>query len=552
MQSLVREGVEVVFGIPGIHTSGIITALRDEPSIRMVTTRHEAGASHMADGYARAAGKPGVVLVVPGAGLYNAATGLATAFARSSPVLAIAGQIPRGQIGKDIGAYHEVADQPSVVRPVTKWQRQVLRPREIPDAVCEAFRQMRTGRPRPVLLEIPPDTGVEQEEVVLRHPAKFSRIVPSQEHLWGAAHVIANSRLPLIFAGGGVALSGAEEALLALVEASNIPVVTSAGGKGAIPDRHPLCYGSCLSPAGERPEMNQLFDVMQSADVVIGIGTRFSLGNPAGESSTLININIDDSELTRIQSNTIPLHGDARATIDALLDCLVEAGAGKRPSPAAAVKAARRLIAYHDIRHKEPQYPILDAMRNSIPEDTFIVWDSTKFGYYARTHYQVNCPKTFMDSGYSFNLGFSFPSAIGVKVARPERPVVSIIGDGGFLFCSSELSTAVKYGINTTTVVFRDDSYGNVAYDLDEFFAGTYGTDLLNPDLVKFAESFGAIGMRTDDPLELGTLLPRALECQAPVIIDVPVKDMPLPRAKLQAHLPSVPWVVPQEGLIDS
>lgn len=552
VQSLVREGVEVVFGIPGIHMSGIITALRDEPSIRMVTTRHEAGAAHMADGYARAAGKPGVVLVVPGAGLYNAASGLATAFARSSPVLAIAGQIPRGQIGKDIGAYHEVANQPSVVRPVTKWQRQVLRPREIPDAVCEAFRQMRTGRPRPVLLEVPPDTGVEKEEVVLRNPAKNTRIVPSQEHLWGAAHVIARSRLPLIFAGGGVALSGAEEALLALVEATNIPVVTSAGGKGAIPDRHPLCYGSCLSPAGERPEMNQLFDVMQSADVVIGIGTRFSLGNPAGESSTLVNINIDDSELTRVQSNTIPLHGDARATIDALLDCLVEAGAGNRPSPAAAVKAARRLIAYHDIRHKEPQYPILDAMRNNIPEDTFIVWDSTKFGYYARTHYQVNCPKTFMDSGYSFNLGFSFPSAMGVKVARPDRPVVSIIGDGGFLFYSSELSTAVKYGINTTTVVFRDDSYGNVAYDLDEFFAGTYETDLLNPDLVRFAESFGAIGMRADDPLDLATLLPLALDCQAPVIIDVPVANMPLPRAKLQAHLPSVPWVVPQEGLIES
>lgn len=298
--------------------------------------------------------------------------------------------------------------------------------------------------------------------------------------------------------------------------------------------------------------MNQLFDVMQSADVVIGIGTRFSLGNPAGESSTLININIDDSELTRVQSNTIPLHGDARATIDALLDCLVEAGAGNRPSPAAAVRAARRLIAYHDIRQQEPQYPILDEMRNSIPEDTFIVWDSTKFGYYARTHYQVNYPKTFMDSGYSFNPGFSFPSAMGVKVAKPDRPVVSIIGDGGFLFYSSELSTAVKYGINTTTVVFRDDSYGNVAYDLDEFFSGTYETDLLNPDLVKYAEAFGAVGMRTEDPLELGTLLSRALECQAPVIIDVPVADMPLPRAKLQAHLPSVPWVVPQEGLIES
>ncbi len=552
VKSLVREGVEVVFGIPGIHMSGIITALRDEPEIRMVTTRHEAGAAHMADGYARASGKPGVVLTVPGAGLYNAATGLATAYARSSPVFVIAAQIPRPQIGKNLEVYHEVADQPSVVRPVTKWQRLALRPREIPDAVCEAFRQMRTGRPRPVLLEIPPEAGVEREEVALRNPAQYSRIVPSQEHLRNAAHVIANSRLPLIFAGGGVGLSGAEEALLALVEATNIPVITSSGGKGAIPDRHPLCYGACLSPAGERPEMNQLFEVMQSADVVIGLGTRFSLGNPAGEASTLVNINIDDSELTKVQSNTIPLHGDAKATIEALHPFLIQAGAGSRPSPAEAVSAARRLIAYHDIRLKEPQYPILDSMRNSIPEDTFVVWDSTKFGYYARTHYPVNHPKTFMDSGYSFNLGFSFPAALGVKVACPDRAVVSVIGDGGYMFNAPELSTAVQYGICTTTIVFRDDSYGNVAYDLDEFFAGTYETDLLNPDLVKFAESFGAVGMRANDPKELATLLPLALDSQAPVIIDVPVGDMPLPRAKLQAHLPSVPWVVPQEGLIDS
>ena len=200
--------------------------------------------------------------------------------------------------------------------------------------------------------------------------------MPSQENLREAAHVIAQSRLPLIFAGGGVALSGAEQALLALVETTNIPVITSAGGKGAIPDRHPLSYGACLSPAGERPEMNQLFDVMQSADVVIGIGTRFSLGNPAYEASTVVNINIDDSEITRVQSNTLPLHGDARATIEALLPFLIEAGAGRRSSPAEAVSASRRLIAYHDISLKEPQYPILDAMRNSIPEDTFIVWDS--------------------------------------------------------------------------------------------------------------------------------------------------------------------------------
>ncbi len=551
-KSLVGEGVETVFGIPGIQIYGIVAAIRDEPGIRMITTRHEQATTYMADGYARASGKPGVALVVPGVGLYNAASGLANAYSRSMPVLLIAGQIPRGAIGKNLGAVHEIADQGGAVRSVTKWQRQASRPREVPDAVFEAFRQMRTGRPRPVLIEMPPEAGVEREEVRLRSPAAVSRIVPSQEDLREAARVISGSALPLIYAGGGVARSDAEQTLVKLAEATNIPVITSSGGKGVIPDGHPLSYGSCFSPRGERQEMNQLYEVMQSADVVIGIGARFSLGYPALEASTLVNINIDDAELTRHQSNTIPLHGDARATMEALLPYLIEAGAGDRPSPAEAVSAARRLIAYYDIRLREPQYPILEAIRKGVPEDGFVVWDVTQFGYYARTHWQVHCPKTYIDSGYSFNLGYGFPTALGAKLARPDRPVVCMTGDGGFMFNSSELSTAVRYGIDVVTVVFNNDSYGNVARDLDDAFGGAYGTDLHNPDFVRFAESFGAVAMRASDPTELETLIPQALERRAPVIIDVPFGEMPVPRAPQFAPFYSLPWTMPQEGLIQS
>ena len=546
VKSLVGEGVEVVFGLPGIQLYGIIAALRDEPSIRTITTRHEQATTYMADGYARATGKPAVALVVPGVGLYNAAAGLATAYARCSPVLVIAGQIPRDQIDKGLGAVHEIADQPSVVRPVTKWRRRVLTPADVPYAVNEALRQMRTGCPRPVMIEIPPEVAVEREEVVMRRPAPLSPIVPSRKQLQEAARVITESSLPLIYAGGGVARSDSEEALVRLAEATNIPVITSGGGKGTIPDSHPLSYGSCVSPRGERHEMNQLYEVMQSADVVIGIGTRFSLGNPAGESSTLININIDDNELTRVQSNTIPLHGDARATIEALLPLLREAGAGDRPSPAEAVIAARRLIAYYDIQDREPQYPILKVLQESIPDDAFVVWGVTQFGFYARTHFQVNHPKTYIDSGYSFNLGYSFPTALGVKVAKPDRPVLCIVGDGGFMFNSSELSTAVKYGINVTTIIFRNDSFGNVARDLEDFFDGTHETDLHNPDFVKFAEAFGTVGMRAGDPIDLRELIPLALEHPGPVIIDVPIKNMPLPRPKALQHLPSLAWTVPE------
>ena len=551
-KSLAREGVETVFGIPGIQLYGLVAGLRDEPGLEMLTTRHEQATTYMADGYARVAGKPGVAMVVPGVGLYNAAAGLATAYARSSPVLLIAGQVPREMIGKNLGAVHEIENQGEVVRPVTKWRRMVRRPREVPAAVNEAFRQMRTGRPRPVLIEIPPEVAVEREEVELLDPAPVSPIVPSPGLLRSAAGVIAESRRPVIYAGGGVVRADAEEELVRFSESTNIPVITSNGGKGAMPDSHPLCYGSCFSPRGERQEMNQLFDVMQGADVVIGIGARFSLGNPAGNASTLINVNVDDNELTRVQTNTIPLHGDAKATLEALLPIVMEVQESRRPSPVETVAAARRLIRYHNIRLMEPQYLFMETIHKSVPEDSYIVWDITQLGYYARTHYQVNHPKTYIDSGYSFNLGYAFPTSLGAKVAKPDRHVLCMAGDGGFMFNASELSTAVNYGINVVTVVFRNDSYGNVAQDLNRTFGGTYETTLRNPDFVQFTRSFGAEGIRANNILELETLIPEALAMQAPVVIEAPMGDIPMPRAPQIAPFYSLPWTMPQEGLISS
>ena len=189
-------------------------------------------------------------------------------------------------------------------------------------------------------------------------------------------------------------------------------------------------------------------------------------------------------------------------------------------------------------------------MQRGIPEEAIVVWDVTQFGYHARTHYKVNRPKTYIDSGYSFNLGYAFPTALGAKVAKPGRSVVCVSGDGGFMFNSSELSTAVQYDLNVVVVVFRNDSYGNVAKDLDESFGGAYGTDLHNPDFVKFAESFGAVGMRANDRLDLETLIPLALEHEAPVVIDVPFGTMPIPRAPQFAPFYELPRTQPQEGLI--
>ena len=540
VKSLVREGVEVVFGLPGVQMYGIIAALRDEPGIRMITTRHEQATTYMADGYSRVTGKPGVALVVPGEGLYNAGSGLATAYARSSPVLVIAGQIPRSQIGKDLGGLHEVADQMDVIRPVTKWRRQVLAPHDVPGCVTEAFSQMRNGRPRPVEIEMPPETMVEREEVELEEPAPLIREVPGEDRLREAARVINAAKTPVIYAGGGVARSNAEDALVRFSEAVNIPIITSAGGKGTISDRHPHSYGSSLGPRGA------LYEVMESADVIIGIGTRFALRSPSGGSAKLVHINSDATEFGKTHTNTLAMHGDARATIEALIPILNEIGAGERPSPAAAVAEARRRIATDPLERNEPQHSVLQALQSGIPEDAFVVWGMTQLGYYSRVHYQVFKPRTYIDSGYAGNLGYSFPTSLGVKVGAPDRPVVCVVGDGGFMYNSSELSTAVKYGINSVTVVFNDGAYGNVARDLDEDFGGNYEADFVNPDFVKFAESFDATGLRTKTPYDLAHVIPEALDRGGPVLIDVPVERMPRPKV----WTARAPWTKPQEGLI--
>ena len=540
VKSLVREGVEVVFGLPGVQMYGIIAAIRDEPGIRMITTRHEQATTYMADGYSRVTGKPGVALVVPGEGLYNAGSGLATAYARSSPVLVIAGQIPRSQIGKDLGGLHEVADQMDVIRPVTKWRRQVLTPHEVPGCVTEAFSEMRNGRPRPVEIEMPPETMVEREEVELEEPAPLIREVPGEDRLREAARVIAEALTPVIYAGGGVARSNAEDALVWFSEAVNIPVITSAGGKGTISDRHPHSYGSSLGPLGA------LYEVMESADVIIGIGTRFALRSPSGGSAKLVHINSDATEFGKTHTNTLAMHGDARATIEALIPILNEIGAGDRPSPAAAVAEARRRITTDPLERNEPQHSVLQALQSGIPEDAFVVWGMTQLGYYSRVHYQVFKPRTYIDSGYAGNLGYSFPTSLGAKVGAPDRPVVCVVGDGGFMYNSSELSTAVKYGINSVTVVFNDGAYGNVARDLDEDFGGNYEADFVNPDFVKFAESFDATGLRTKTPYDLAHVIPEALDRGGPVLIDVPVERMPRPKV----WTARAPWTKPQEGLI--
>ena len=518
--SLHREGVRVVFGLPGVQLYGAMVALRDEPRIRFIATRHEQATTYMADGYARAGGGLGVALVVPGPGLLNASAGLSTAYSASSPVLVVAGQIPRGKIGRNIGLLHEVSDQLDAIAPVTKWRQRILEVAEIPAAIREAARQLRTGRPRPVVVDIPPETLEDEGEVTLLDPAPAERPPAPAAEIERAAGLLLAARDPVIVAGGGVNLAGAHDALRAVAEHLQAAVIMTAEGKGALSDASDLSLGAALWP-GSPVRLH-----LDRANLVLAVGTRLATAalQPTQE---VIQIDVDPEEIGRNHPRTLGLVGDARATLERLADRLRVAGPA-RPSRRAEREAVRAATAAAD--DQEPQASIQQSLRAGTPPGAILVGDMTQIGYHSRPFWPVYEPRTYLTSSYSGNLGYAFPTALGAKVARPDRPVVVVCGDGGFLFNSQELSTAVRYGIPVVVVVFNDDSYGNVARDLDEAWGGSIGADLANPDFMRLADAYGVAGLRAKEPTDVGDLVREALTLERPVLIEVPVGRMPRPR----------------------
>jgi acetolactate synthase-1/2/3 large subunit len=528
VRSLVREGVRVVFGLPGVQLYGALAALRDEPHIRFIATRHEQAASYMADGYARAGGGIGVALVVPGPGLFNALAGLSTAYAASSPVLMIAGQIPRAAIGRNFGLLHEVNDQLDAVAPVTKWRRRVLEVSAIPGAVHGAMRQLRTGRPRPVEIEMPPDTMEEEGDAVLVDPAHPARPPADSAAIAAAAALLAASARPVIYAGGGVHASGAHEVLRAVAGFLQAGVVQSPEGKGAISDRDGLSLGSAVWPG------SPLQEHLDDADLVLAVGTRLAVKlNPAQQ---VIHIDIDPDEIGRMHAKTLGLAGDARITLEELLAAL-RARSAPRPSRREEFAALRARAATTGVL--EPQATMLASLRTGTPDDAIVVVDMTQIGYYARPFWPVYEPRTYITSSYSGNLGFAFPTALGAKVARPDTPVVVICGDGGFLFNVAELATAVQHRINVVVVVFNDNAYGNVARDMEEAWGGAIGAALHNPDFMKLADAYGAIGMRAGEPTDVGALVREAVRLDRPALIEVPVGPMSDPPYRTPRQVPA-------------
>ncbi len=521
-QSLRVEGVEVIFGLPGVQLDWAVDALYAERSnIRFIQTRHEQATAYMADGYARVSGRPGVCLVVPGPGVLNATGALCTAYACSSPVFCITGQIQSDLIGKNRGILHEIPDQLRVMGSVTKWAARATSQAEIPGLVHEAFRQMETGRPRSVEIEIPPDVLAGRADVRLAEPEPFSRARDADpDMLEAAARLLGEAERPLIFAGGGVILSRASTELQALAETLEAPVVMSQNGRGALSDRH---YLAQMPLAGR--------ELLSTADVVLAVGTRFL--QPATQwglkpGQRVIQIDVDAEELGRNAPAEIAIEADARPALAALLP-QVERWNRARPSRREeldAVKAdlQRRL---DEIR---PQADFGGAIRAELPGDGVVVWDMTQVGYWSRNGFPVYEPGTFLTPGYQGTLGMAFPTSLGAQVAAPERKVVSVSGDGGFMYNVQELSTMAQQGINAVAVVFNDGAYGNVRRAQRLQYGGhILGTDLHNPDFARLAELFGVSGARATNAAELRLALRSALSSNTPALIEVPVEEMPTP-----------------------
>jgi acetolactate synthase-1/2/3 large subunit len=324
----------------------------------------------------------------------------------------------------------------------------------------------------------------------------------------------------VILAGGGVNLSGAHDALRAVAEHIQAGVIMTAEGKGALSDAHALSLGAALWPGAP------LRAVLDRADLVLAVGTRLAT---AGLTPTqpVIQIDVDPEEIGRNHARTDGLIGDARATLGHLAERLRAAGP-PRPSRRAELDAVRAATAAAD--DQEPQATIQRSLRAGTPAGAIAVFDMTQIGYHSRPFWPVYDPRTYLTSSYSGNLGFAFPTGLGARVAHPDRPVLIVSGDGGFLFNSQELSTAVRYGIGVVVVVFNDDSYGNVARDLDEAWGGSIGSDLANPDFMRLAEAYGVTGFRAKEPGDVGDLVREAVALERPVLIEVGVGRMPRPR----------------------
>jgi thiamine pyrophosphate-dependent acetolactate synthase large subunit-like protein len=519
VRSLEAEGLNVVFGVPGAYSLYIYDALLDCPGVRHILTRHEQGAAFMADGYARASRQIGVCLTVNGPGVTNAFTAIAQAYSDSSPVLSITSQVNSKYIDQGKGILHELKDQPGVFEPITAQSQRLTKVAHIPEAIHSAVRMMRTQRPRPIHLEVPVDVLAAVDKVEILEGEAYEREGSHPAAVEEAVQRLMEAQKLLIYAGGGVSSSGASPELLRLAELFQSPVLTSGTGKGVIPEDHPLAFGLSWSPRVDFSE------IVQKADVVLAVGTRFTATFTTDWTlpfpKQLIQIDIDEGEIGKNYPVQVGLVGDAKKTLQQILKSLDKKEIKPRLQFLAEMQEWKRRTR-QELKKANKELPVLEEIRAALPRDTIICGDMMMFWVETLALFPVYEPGTFLFPWGYGTIGFSFPAAIGAKVACPERPVVAMCGDGAFMYTCQELATAVKYGISVPVILFNDNCYANIKQQQMNHFDRCSEADLVNPDFVKFAESFGAYGIRIEDLGDLKPAIEKSLEADGPTIIEVP------------------------------
>ena len=529
MTAMEKEGVKQVFGLPG----GANLPMYDEFArcdIRHILARHEQSASHMADGFGRVSRKPGVCFATSGPGATNILTGIATAQADSSPMIAVTGQVPVAMIGKD--AFQE-SDIIGMSNPVVKYAFQPRTASEVPMAVRKGFYIAETGRPGPVLIDVPKD--VQQNEAEMVFPDEFQ--IPGY-HPWTDPDIVAvekaiqmllHAEKPVILAGGGAIISSAFAELQSIAETLMLPVVTTFKGKGAFPETHPLCLG----PIGMHghAEANK---IMTEADCVLAIGTRFSDRSVGTfeefeKRLKIIHMDVDPAEIGKNQTAQLAVVGDVRVNLRIMVKLLLQK-AIKKTDESPWIKHVKETRSYWKENLK--LHPgemgaakILRKLRELLPKESIITTEVGQHQMWASLFYDVIQPGTFFSSTGLGTMGWGFPAAIGAKVARPDVPVVDIAGDGSFAMTENSLATAVLEDIPVIVFVLNNSSLGMVAQWQRTFYdRRMIGVDQKScPDYVKLAESYGAQGLRAQSMDELDKAIKTALSSDVATVIDIPI-----------------------------
>ncbi len=523
VEALRRQGVDLIFGHPGGASLPIYDALYDAKSIRHILVRHEQVAAHAAVGYARASGRVGVCTATSGPGATNLVTGITDAMMDSVPVVAITGQVPRPVIGND--AFQE-ADVTAITMSITKHNMLVMQATDVPRAIHQAFYLAKTGRPGPVLVDIPRDVSQEMcepeflEEVSI--PGYRLVLDGNPTKIAAAAEALAAAQRPIIFAGGGVISSNASDELTALVDRTGIPTVLSLMGKGAMDERHPKCLGM-LGMHGSAFANWAIND----ADVILAVGVRFDdrvtgrLTDFAPR-ARIIHIDIDPAEIGKNKPAHIPIVGDAKRVLTVL---------------AAQAQAPQIEGWWRQIDEWRERYPfryrqqddrisaqfVCDLLNRLTDGRAIVATDVGQHQMWMAQWYRCREPRTFITSGGLGAMGFGFPAAMGAKFARPDRTVIAVVGDGGFQMTMQDLITAVDYAQSLPIIVLNNSALGMVRQWQTFFYRGRLSASILhNPDFAKIAEAFGARGIRVERPEEVEAALRTALATEGvPCVVDV-------------------------------